>query len=383
MAKRIHFKLFFISICLFCTQLLAFTGIVPSLATPLQSEPCTAPPPDSFHVTSRGPNFISVAWIPAFSGATQTLTVLTKVNSNTWIVFDTYYNIPGSSYTINGIDFEAECKLEIATDCSSGEPSTEISIIIDKIIVELTTAGRVPVNPQPISCTNIPIPTSSSEWIGFQVIRAGLIPQNIFEIKVIQVNPEFTRIQIKRAYENNVVLAVNEDGTAPPPTVDMKTNPFKIIMRTLYNDIFIGKLSVTKNSSFIDLCKFNSIPSWDNSFTFTVMKATMPNNMSTPPVFENNDWPDSARFLPTPCKISAESPFDETLRVFFNSQENWNSQSIKIKLLNIDGQTILEEKVQPPFEQFLFHVEGISSGIYILRIEDEDAIQTLKVMKVK
>ena len=280
------------------------------------------------------------------------------------------------------MEFELECKVEIATNCDSGELSLESSKLQDKIIVELTTGGRIPVNPQTISCTDIPIPTSASGWIGFQVIKTGLIPQNIFEIKVVPIDPTTTKIQIKRVYENNVVYASDNQNFVPPPTLQVD-NPFKMILRTLNNDLDIGKISVTKNTTTVNLCQFISDPPWNNAFNFIVMKSTIPNGMIAPSVFENTTNLQSPQFSDKPGFVNAQSPFCETLRVFFSEQSNYISQNATIRLLNSNGQIVMEEQIVPSFGQLSLPAQSIAPGIYFLQLEYEDETQTLKVVKIE
>lgn len=343
--------------------------------TKIRVETCDVPPPDSFRVISRGPNFISVTWQPTAATNTHTITVLTKTDTTEWVLLGTFHNIPGSSYTVSSVPFDVECKLIIATNCPDGQPSTQTKSCIDKIILELTTGGRRPYNPKPISCTNILY--NNWEWVGFLVLQEGTYaPSNMFEIKVIG-----DKIQIKRVFDPTVVYATLDDNTFPglpkyPP------NPFKLIKKipnALIEDI--GRLAVTKSGVSLDICQAASNPVWNNSFSFTVMKADAVYGFAPPPPFEYSDR--SVR-NPTPKigKIKAQSPFKETLNIFVD-QPNQVERNVSIRLLNTNNQIVLEQEVQTPFEQISLSAETIPPGIYVLRIETKDEVQSLKIVKIE
>ncbi|MFN0216715.1 MAG: fibronectin type III domain-containing protein, partial [Saprospiraceae bacterium] len=164
MAKNILLTLFF------CGTSLVFTPVFASnepLLLGFNQEVCTAPAPDSFRITGIGGDFIALAWNPVWVGAIHTLEVLENDGTGGWIPLDTFPDLPGGSFTVEGLNAGTEYRFILATNCASGETS-EIKTIIDGItlIVDLVINGRNPVSPVPIDCAALPL---NKNWVGFKV----------------------------------------------------------------------------------------------------------------------------------------------------------------------------------------------------------------------
>ncbi len=208
---------------LLCLLHLTFTGVFatnePAPARDqMHADVCNAPAPDSFHVTNRGSNSIDLSWIPAWDGATHTLIILTKTNTTDWTPLDTLYNITGPSYTIYGITFQTECKIFIASNCSSGEPSSKQVFVLDKVILELVIGASAPVNPVEVECNQMDFSSPENTWLGFRVSRdnEGDDLSNLFEFEITHGKyPEILsdwKVKIKRYSADHPIVAANQDG---------------------------------------------------------------------------------------------------------------------------------------------------------------------------
>ena len=78
MAKNLLFTLLFCSLYFAITTPCAGSELTLTKNHILQADECTAPPPDSFRITSIGTNIISLAWNPVWIGAGHTVVVLEK-----------------------------------------------------------------------------------------------------------------------------------------------------------------------------------------------------------------------------------------------------------------------------------------------------------------
>lgn len=374
---------------LFCTLQITQLAILHAEYLPAEikasrAELCDAPPPDSFRVASRGPSIIVLAWNPAWDGATHMLTVLTKLDSvggESWIPQDTFLNIPGSSFAINNAAFDTDYKFIIATICSSGETSIHQVILTPKIILELQTGGRIPVNPQISYCDGIIL--SDYEWVGFKVNRqnGSGVESNFFELKVLG-DANFAQIQIKRGPDISVIYAVDELYKWPAPT-RYPDNPFpiiKFIEGTLIE--LIGEVEVTvdfETQFSAHLCSVSTSPPWNSAYDYTVYvaDAVMPPpsevvKVRSGRILTSNDY----------CKIKVQSPFSEVLNISFTAQSNQAQGSAKIRLFSTNGQPILDQQFDAPVEQLSLHVGSVPPGIYVLHVETDDEVKTMKVIKL-
>ena len=114
---------------------------------------CDAPPADSFRVTGRGPDFVSLAWHPATGVTSHTLVAQIRLNpTSTWISIDTLYNVVGASAVVTGIGFDKDCRFLLYSNCRPNMPGVvPAELFCDKIVLDLTVSGRTPENPRAVN----------------------------------------------------------------------------------------------------------------------------------------------------------------------------------------------------------------------------------------
>jgi len=382
MAKKILLTL------LFCVTQLAlcpvFATCKPELQC-LQLDMCTAPAPDSFRITSIGGNFIALAWTPAWIGANHTLAVLENDGAGGWVTFDTLLNVPGSSYTVDGLESGTEYRFILATNCPSGEPS-ELKTIIDGItlIVDLAIIGRNPNKPVAVDCSSIPL---DANWVGFKVeyVSSGISIANFFEFVVVDGNNAsgnfFSKVEIRRVFRDHPIVAIDPDEFWPTCDVPVLLNISKSFrMARLFgsgpNKERIGWINLVQNSaSSISICPEYNHPTlpWKNSYIFTALVAPKANSLP--------GCSDRSGNVPLPyADFNAQSPFDQTLNVFFPKSFSGDAKTI-IRLLNTQGQTVLDERIEMITSEVAIPVRSIACGIYILQIETGGKMHSLKVIK--
>ncbi|MFN0213298.1 MAG: T9SS type A sorting domain-containing protein [Saprospiraceae bacterium] len=75
---------------------------------------------------------------------------------------------------------------------------------------------------------------------------------------------------------------------------------------------------------------------------------------------------------------ASPNPFSEVLEVFLPASA---AQQISLQLFNLSGQKVLDQRFTGGQEQYSLSTEGLSTGFYLLRIEADGEVQTLKVVK--
>ncbi len=350
--------------------------------TPIQElDTCDAPPPTNFHVTGRGLDFITVAWNPAWAGATHTLVVFTKSSNNNWVLLDTFFNVPGTGYTVQSVSFNDECKLVISTNCLSGERSIYVIEEIDKIIIELDVAGRRPKNPVKLDgCVGVSL--EDFEWVGFQVnsLDGNQTKSNMFELKIISTLNE-KNVKINRVFENIRIYAVDKNNFWPSPK-RFTPNPFKMAYLTeqgIPEDIgFVGLTTILYNPLHVELCKFLDYP-WDDLYEYSIYVAAevYPPH---PPEGTNDERENRKVQFANYQTIKVQNPFGETISAFFPPNFKSN-EKVKFQLFNLNGQQILNFN-ETNFEgQVFLPAKEVQNGTYFLRIFTEFDVFNFKIIK--
>ncbi|MBC7776388.1 MAG: T9SS type A sorting domain-containing protein, partial [Phycisphaerae bacterium] len=72
------------------------------------------------------------------------------------------------------------------------------------------------------------------------------------------------------------------------------------------------------------------------------------------------------------------NPFSELLDIF---PGNPTAESIHLQMYNLSGQKVLDQQFAGGQEQYSLSTAGLSTGFYLLRIEADGEVQTLKVVK--
>jgi hypothetical protein len=343
------------------------------------SEVCDAPAPDSFRVTSIGGSFISLAWKPAWEGATHVLYVSQKNTSGGWTAQSVLPNVSGNSITVEGLVGGKEYRFRIATKCGSGEPS-ELTSFVDGIalIVELTLAGRTPKDPQQISCTGID--HTKHPWLGFRI--DGNAQSNLFEVNIHgeQQNPFAS---IKRVNTENPIVAVSEWFLFPSdfdPVIDNVKVPF--LIQNLNSDPpknigWVDIIIAGTNPLKIDMCQVLDKPEkpWDNGYDFIVLKASeavkIPTGGGTGQGFGQD---------PKDSWFEVQNPFSDNINIFIPQYRKIEG-SASLRLFNANGQDILTQKFDVLDSQISLPTQWLKQGIYFIQIESNQEVWRRKVIK--
>jgi hypothetical protein len=380
MAKNL---LFLLLLSAFAHSLWATSSPTENAPRPLET--CELPPPDSFHVETIGVGFNTLAWQPILQGATHTLVVLEAPgNSNNWTPIDTIYNLV-NTHTVTNLQSTSRYQFKIATNCSGGDPSTLFAIIDGiTLILELDISGRVPINPEPVPCSNIDL--SAHEWVGFSITYApsqGIVLTNLFEIvrnegDIIVGNSSVAKYTIKRVVTEHVLVAAEKVGHLwPTPIkrpVDVFDPTFEILRRTGPNSFDkAGELALTESQNLINIC-ISGTPHWNNQYSFTPLVAEESNGFGIPSTNRNES--DFTR----ENGVKAQTLFRETLDIFFPPQDQPN-QDVTLYLMNSGGNILLQKHLDTQTGQATLNTDFLPAGLYLLRVQTPNGTQVFKAIK--
>lgn len=387
MDKKVIFTLFFSVLALnslFSTPLSGFS--LPSVS-PSSEDICTAPAPDSFKITSRGYNFVSVSWIPAWQGATHTLQVKVRSQSGIlWTPVQTVFDVPGDSYTFNDLPDASECLVIISTNCTNGEKSINEVQDYDKIIIELLESGFMPENAEPLDmCQNLIWERYS--WLGFKVKEDGGGPgtENVFEVKIRitydQSGQQETKVTYSRVEDSTMVYAVNEANEFPGMPLNTD-NPVKTIMiQPLQPVVDIGRVAMTRyfqNPFKIDLCEVNNSNSqWNPEFEYSVYGVAHPGQGNNGATQKSSEEKENASAF----KIS--NPVTDYFNVIlpgFDIDSNKNND-VLFFIYDLQGNQIVKHQFQVASSTVTLPSGALPTGVYILHMYFDGMFHSQKVFK--
>lgn len=352
-----------------------FNGIIP------ENVNCQAPPPDSFRVTVAGGNFITLAWAPAWNGATHTLVVFLKnEDDNSWQPIDTFHQVSGSSFTYTGITPPVtRYGFSISTECNNGETSSENDFVTPPIgvILDLTIEGRYPTNPAPKTpCTEIKY--ENHDWVGFYVKKnyGEYQPHNFFEVTVEDDHPV-----VKRTILESPVVAGTVTYLYPknPPNDHVyfydypKFFMFEDLGNNQYEDI--GWLSISLgqigSDKYMKICK-EGLAGWNNGYNFMTFVSLPPDNFSN-----NHDRNDTA----TNNQILVQTTVTERL-IIGHSRNLDDHLSANIMIWSISGYILVNREMEVSEKNIEVFVGDLPQGFYISKIKIGNLEKTFKFIKV-
>lgn len=372
MAKKSYFFALLNTLVFSLSPIFEAQGANGPESSPLLTQ-CDAPAPDSFRLTSIESDIVNLAWHPVWHDAIHTVVLFKEEDTGSWTNLEVFSNVPDSSYSIHGLS-AGSYRISIATICdSNGITSNNYSGVEFKII-ELTTAGRIPLNPSIVEdCSAIEY--LNHEWVGFRVreIETGI--NNLFEIQLRG------SVSLVRRVRDNPIVAVDGDGEFPVGNqrltvshsfqIDDKSKPLS------NQEIgFVRIMSGTQPNPTIGICQdLNNPVQWKPSYEFTALTAETV-VVSFPPG-------GSTQGMVRPTIIdgfTAQNPFSNSLTISHTTPVN-EAQNVTLHLFDATGKNILTQTFDLNNSQVTLQTNQVIPGIYFLRIKSKDKIQILKVIK--
>jgi len=355
-------------------------GTDPTVISKSKSFFCDAPAPNNFHVASMTGDMVNLAWSPAWPDAKHTLVILSEDSLGGWVNHLIYWSVPGSSYSVSGLP-SGSYKARISTECDSSAERSIYTAEVEFKIIELTTNGRVPVNPVPADgCEGIAM---SHNWVGFKVSKIGGGGSNFFEIT--------SGGQVKRAYnpvEPHQIVAADNDWNWPTnPLFPVKVSGKFLVMDLVdlnpYNYVEIGEVSFARiGINAVNICVDESVIQWKSEYAYQLFTASI-----TGPNSPGGGVPGGGTGghgfgkEPTGDLFRVANPFSDRLSIFVSPQRP-PANSISIKLYDLSGNMLLARSLESNYSQFDIDAPtDLPAGLYLLRIETQNESHTIKVIK--
>ncbi|MFN0174969.1 MAG: T9SS type A sorting domain-containing protein [Saprospiraceae bacterium] len=334
---------------------------------------CDAPAPEDFQVISIASGLVSLGWVPAWSEAYHTLTVYLQDEYGGWTTLATYSSVTGDSYAVSNLSV-GSYRITNATNCTNGVTSIIYSEVFFKII-DLTTGGRIPLNPLPVA--NCGLISLSHEWVGFQVKEKLTGRSNLFEFQVEGLSGLVRRVA------NNQIVAVNAGGFFPLGDQRLEVGfSFQMDDKSKPPGLQpIGFVEISQDGSGnIGICidTINPPVQWKPAYEFTALVAE--NTTTSFPPGGGAGTGQGFGNDPSDGQFFARSPFLNTLEVFMPDYVNHNNE-VYIKLLDLKGQTVLSEVFNMGNSSVSIPTSLLPSGFYILQIRSNQVTEVLKVLK--
>jgi len=358
----------------------------PKTTKPETSE-CNAPAPTNFRITSASSNFISLAWSPAWIGATHTLAVLESDGQGGWIGVDTLHNVPDSAFTVDDLTAGQTYRFFLATNCDPDNPS-QLKTSIDGItlILDLLIVGRIPMAPKaPTDCFDIPL---NVHWSGFQVSYAeeDEYLENQFELGFggSSANSGFGSFHflVKRVGLFNPIVAAELNTTDSPDCIEPKIEAeatFKIKR-------FINGGPQAEIAGIVDMVLHNDPPRfsvcprvnhphfpWKSNYTLTGLISAR----SGRPLECGERSLDNVEEYRVP---SVQNPFQNQLKLSFEHSVG-QEERVRVRLVNTSGQMVLDQEFSAVGGALMLGTEHLPAGLYVLQIEQGNYIKAFKVVK--
>jgi hypothetical protein len=249
------------------------------------------------------------------------------------------------------------------------------------LIIELTLAGRKPVNPQPVNCSGIEYNNPENEWVGFRIYRfdEGKIIENLFEFERIE---ETNNVKIKRVEQENILVAANEANKFPTEFTDIifSINPFNLGESNLNGDsiLLFGKIKVELNgwsSGTVSLCPDGS--GWNQDYFYEPMTAQKVEG----PIKENDTKYDIVSKEEPNFSIHVNNPIGDFL--LLSPFGNYSAENtISIMIVDVNGRIIINEKRKLSGDTEVIDTSGLSQGVYYLKLVAGESSSTSVVMKL-
>jgi len=354
-------------ICLFSTISLKADNtpfsIVSTIPSSNDEATCNLPAPFNFHIEEIGSTWVKYAWS---GSAAYKKRIRTYRASDNALLNTTIVPAGNASAIINGLTPGTEIYGVINAICDNGSNSTNeatsargVTLIID-LLVEL---HQVPENN---------ISTCTISGLGNCALYGNPMENSYFKI-YLNANPNDFRFFAMRQTDGiHYKVVINEGNGSNQSQFDFKCNGSdpdtscsgpQAIEVWGASSVLIGKISASLSQT-------------------STLFYTPENGVSGYTI--KNIIPNAERgALNRPAKdatlaSTAPNPFSEALEVFLSQP---NAQQITLQLFSLSGQKVLDQQFPGGQEQYSLSTAGLSTGFYLLRIEADGEVQTLKVIK--
>ena len=364
---RIHS--FILAFCLFASTFLDAANIpVPTALSTIPAileDACEISSPDNYHLVGVGTTWVELAWdfqsnalggyrVRVYRASDNSLIgTYLRAQNNTGVLIELL--TPGETY-----------KCVINSRCENGDDSAITNELgPTTLILELVVSGYE----APNSGANCSITAS-----GYCPLSApNISPFKICKIEMNQIVESESFAIVQSNINGGYTCEAGSDGpnfsffcssgSAPGPEGCNYNNPFVIIK---YNGVGAGIVSIVNQDGYklaASLSQGYRIYGYETG--------------SAPP--PGGGGAGGREISSTHLAITSPNPFSNFLDVFLAQPA---TDKVHIQLFNLSGQVVLERQFEADNQQqFSLPTADLSPGFYLLRIEANGALQTLKVVK--
>jgi hypothetical protein len=347
-------------------------ALAKNISFSVMTDTCDLAAPTNFTIQAIGATWVTVVWTPTVPTADHRVKIFRSSDGALMgNVVIAAFSTPSTTFNslVQGETYNAT----VCAMCPDGTDSKYKATISDfRTIIHDLVVNGIDTTTGPGYC---PI-DAIGEYCEFSL--DGSV--NVFRIQ----RDNGTLVQqfnVRKISGTPPKIRVMTNPSAPPYIfyLDDKPGDPNAPVEGLNFDIKIGTLLA---ASF-EMYKFNSVGRliWvDGDSNFEIRRVTdaPPSGLSKPPKGISGERDDSSTELQPLVAFAAPNPFSEILDVYL---EQNTAEQVNLQLYNLSGQKVLDQQFTGGQEQYSLPTADLSPGFYMLRIEADGEVQTLKVIK--
>jgi len=343
---------------------------------------CELPAPTNFHVKAIGPNWVTLAWDNPPTPRAHRIRIYRDSDN---FLLSTNIVLAGISEETIPIPFNTKVNAVINAICLDGRHSPNIAEDrFQGVILEVVVTGYQGSN-NSSSCDIVGSGTCDFEGSGYTTFKLSwLVNGTEVLIKKFDVSLHFDPVEQAIRYKFFLQSGNNNNNNTfsfycrPNINPDCTTDLINVTLRQNGNEISIANIDAYQTSSTNTL-KADLYNYGNHSFRIDRLTPYNPKGQPPPPppgLISERD--NNASGLASYTATASPNPFSESLDVF---PGNPTAESIHLQMYNLSGQKVLDQQFPGGQEQYSLSTATLSTGFYLLRIEADGEVQTLKVIK--
>ncbi|MBK6995034.1 MAG: T9SS type A sorting domain-containing protein [Lewinellaceae bacterium] len=331
---------------------------------------CDLPAPTNFQVTAIGTTWVTLSWVPTV-GVTHHIKVF---RSSDGALIDQAFIGPSVAQTVT-FNTLVSGETYYATACAVCPDGTDSNYKattpdFDAIGIELIVSGYTP----PEGGTNCTINAvgeycvlpSDGSTAHFRIQRSNgslAHPFNVYAVSNPKLKFKVTGhpVPANMPYIFWIDSHEGDDDWQGGNTIHIK----------------FGETTKASFEMYVQNSERRLIWTGGDGENFQIVRVAG-TGLSKPPKGISGERDDSSSELQPLLAFAAPNPFSEILDVYL---EQNTAENVTLQLFNLSGQKVLDQQFAGGQEQYSLPTADLSPGFYMLRIEADGEVHTLKVIK--
>lgn len=363
----------------FCALISTFASakpVNPPAFSPSLATFCDLPAPDNFHVAAYTYSSVDLTWDAVVDAEGYDIIVEEENGSQ-----HSHFQTTDLSATITNLDAHKQYVARIASICDVGlgeksphYSSTDIIILIVELVVQASEDNiqTLPATP----CDNLAWDDVTNRYL-ISIIEENTGKSAHFAIQSFEGILNCTSVNYATVYSkapsSTLALELADNSGQSAPTC---ANTFRIRNSYTQDMLFDVQVKVDNQNHTINIC---DNPLVSSGYAFRL-------HVEVPPVFNGDgrsdiqdDNPENVDNLEKNIHFAITNPVSESLQISASGQL---AAPASLRLLNLDGQLMVERTIEAGAQQFSAPLNFLPNGLYIAQIEYAGNIQTFKVLKM-